>query len=88
MQSASDEAVGVLLAITLPDSYGLFDIGNKLANLFIINKIQKPCFISWREKYCYLGWQNACAKIPSAFWQEFIRADVFLLLGTIWFNYS
>lgn len=55
MQSASDEAVGILLAITLPDSYGLFDTGNKLANLYIINKIQKPGFISWREKYCYLG---------------------------------
>jgi len=54
MQSASDEAVSILLAITLPDSYGLFDIGNKLANLYVINKIQKPCFISWREKHCYL----------------------------------
>lgn len=58
MLSASDEAVSILLAIALPDSYGLFDIGNKLANLYVINKIQKPCFqkpLSWREKYCYLG---------------------------------
>lgn len=50
MQPASDEAVSIPLAITLLDSYGLFDIGNKLANLYIINKIQKPYFISWREK--------------------------------------
>lgn len=55
MQAANDEAVSISLAITLPDSYGLFDIGNKLANLYIINKIQRPCFISWREKYYYLG---------------------------------